>query len=377
MKIQNLCFILAAILYFPFMVHSQESTEYQWINPANDNRIAFHGQGWEHEDLESPYHRLPSKAEQLVRGSVWGLSRNSTGIYLSFTTDAPKIVVRYQTKPRYEMPHMPATGVSGLDLYVHEIGNPDLLWCRGRYSFEDTITYTYNSLNTSHQDVGDPHQYNLYLPLYNTVKWMEIGFPVSSSVSASPMKDQKPVVVYGTSIAQGGCASRPAMAWTSIVQRNLHQPLINLAFSGNGRLETEVIALINEIDASLYILDCLPNLTNEEQYPDDELRKRIRESVLTLRKSHPETPILLTSHAGYSDDQVTASRFESVDRVNRVQKEMFDTLKKEGVKQLFFMSKDDIDMCMDCTVDGTHQTDLGMQYYADAYLKKIGKILTK
>ena len=225
--------------------------------------------------------------------------------------------------------------------------------------------------------MGRSYDYNLYLPLYNAVQWMEIGVPVENTLSATPTDDQKPVLVYGTSIAQGGCASRPAMGWTSIVQRGLDRPVINLAFSGNGRLESEVIALINEIDASMYILDCLPNLTNAEQYPDDELRKRIRESVLTLRKSHPESPILLAAHAGYSEDQVTRSRFESVNRVNRIQKEEFEKLRKEGVRLLYFLSQDDINMCMDCTVDGTHQTDLGMQYYADAYLKKIGKILTK
>lgn len=369
--------IFITMVYFPCILHGQETTQYQWINPATDERIQFYGQGWDHEDLKSPYDRLPSRAEGTVRDAVWGLSRNSTGIYLSFTTDAPQIVIRYQTNPRYEMPHMPATGVSGLDLYVRGISRDNLLWCRGQYSFKDTITYTYSSLNTRHPEMGRSYDYNLYLPLYNAVQWMEIGVPVENTLSATPTDDQKPVLVYGTSIAQGGCASRPAMGWTSIVQRGLDRPVINLAFSGNGRLESEVIALINEIDASMYILDCLPNLTNAEQYPDDELRKRIRESVLTLRKSHPESPILLAAHAGYSEDQVTRSRFESVNRVNRIQKEEFEKLRKEGVRLLYFLSQDDINMCMDCTVDGTHQTDLGMQYYAEAYLKKIGKILTK
>lgn len=377
MNLANYSFLLFLFLLFPFLSPAQETTEYQWINPVTDDRIQFYGQGWNHEVLASPFDRLPAKAENTVRGAVWGLSRNATGIYLSFTTDAPEITVRYQTNPRYEMPHMPATGVSGLDLYVRTPTDNALIWCRGRYSFRDTITYTFPSLNTRNPVPGHTYEYNLYLPLYNAVKWMEIGIPANHTLSAAQPDSQKPILVYGTSIAQGGCASRPAMGWTSIVQRSLDRPVINLAFSGNGRLETEVIALINEIDAEMYILDCLPNLTIAETYPDDELRKRIRESVLTLRNSHPNAPILLTEHAGYSDDQVTASRYDAVERVNRIQKEMWKTLKNEGVTRLYYLSKDDIDMCMDCTVDGTHQTDLGMQYYGDAYTKKIREIFNQ
>ena len=85
-----------------------------------------------------------------------------------------------------------------------------------------------------------------------------------------------PIVVYGTSIAQGGCASRPGLAWTNILGRKLDRPVINLAFSGNGKLEKELIELLSEIDASLYVLDCLPNLTSPEYYSTGELKKRIR-----------------------------------------------------------------------------------------------------
>lgn len=374
-------FLLSASIVFCFLLslllHGQESTDYKWMDPVQNNNLIFQGQGWEHSDLASPYDRLPSKAENTVRKAVWNLSHHNAGIYLTFTTDAPEMKVRYQvTSNRYEMPHMPSTGVSGLDLYVHSPGSKELLWCRGRYSFGDTITYTYSALNTRLPHPGESYSYQLYLPLYNAVKWMEIGIPQSSKIIASESEKSKPIVVYGTSIAQGGCASRPAMAWSSIVQRNLDQPVINLAFSGNGRLEPEVIALINEIDAGLFILDCLPNLTNEETYPDKELRKRIRHSVQSLRASHPGTPILLTAHAGYSDDQVSEGSYERVKRANNIQKSTYDAMKSEGLKNLYYLRKDEIDMCMDCTVDGTHQTDLGMEYYARAYLKKIHEILT-
>ncbi len=361
---------------FPFLAQAQNSTKYQWHDPVHEESIVFHGQGWDHSELKSPYDRLPSKAEKTVRKAVWNLSRDDAGVYLTFSTDAPEIVVRYQTtSSRYEMPHMPSTGVSGLDLYVDYPDHKNPLWCRGKYSFKDTITYTYSSLNTRHPFPGKIYNYRLFLPLYNGVKWMEIGIPESSILSNSDAEQTKPIVVYGTSIAQGGCASRPAMTWSSIVQRNLDGPVINLAFSGNGRLEPEVITLINEIDASLYVLDCLPNLGNKQNFPDEELKKRIRQSVESMKKAHPNTPILLTDNAGYSDDQVSAGTYEVVVRVNKIQKDMYEKLKEEGITQLYYLSRDAINMCMDCTVDGTHQTDLGMEYYARAYLKKIREIL--
>ena len=372
----NHYFILGILLIFlPVWSTGQEDHDVQWVNAAKDDRVVFYGQGWPHELLESPYHRLPSKAEGKVREAVWGLSQHTAGVYLSFATNAKEIRIRYQTNNRYEMHHMPATGVSGLDLYVRNPDDQTLLWCRGKYAFRDTITYTFDNLNTRNPNPGKMYEYNLYLPLYNTVKWMEIGIPQTSEMGRSSVDQQKPILVYGTSIAQGGCASRPAMGWTTIVQRGLDRPVINLAFSGNGRLEEEVIDLINEVEAGLFIMDCLPNLTNEELYPDAELRHRITKSVQTLRETHPETPILLASHAGYSDDLVSAGAFDRVDRVNKVLEQTFRTLLQSGVKNLHYLPKDEIQMCMDCTVDGTHQTDLGMQYYANAYLRKIRSIL--
>ena len=204
---------------------------------------------------------------------------------------------------------------------------------------------------------------------------MEIGFPEGSTITAPTSPKRNPIVVYGTSIAQGGCASRPAMGWTSIVHRHLDRPVINLAFSGNGRLEEEVVDLIGEIDAELYILDCLPNLTSEETYPDSELRNRIIQSVLQLKKSHPATPILLTAHAGYSEEEVAENSHHRVERVNRILEETFYTLKNDNVSDIYLLPRHEIAMCMDCTVDGVHQTDLGMQYYADAYIKTIRRIL--
>lgn len=92
---------------------------------------------------------------------------------------------------------------------------------------------------------------------------MEIGTESDCSFHFIPRINQKPIVVYGTSITQGACASRPGMAWTNIVQRHIECPMINMGFSGNGKLEDDVLDFINEIDARVYILDCVSNLTQD------------------------------------------------------------------------------------------------------------------
>ena len=77
------------------------------------------GQGWLPEELAARYDRLPAKAEKIVRPPVWNLSRDSAGISFRFNTDATEIHIRYTVGDRnLAMPHMPATGVSGVDLYA-------------------------------------------------------------------------------------------------------------------------------------------------------------------------------------------------------------------------------------------------------------------
>ncbi len=361
-------------------LHAQE-TNYSWWNPVEQDFNVIEGQAWTGE-TQAPYDRLPSRAEGQVRDAVWNLSRHSAGLMIRFRTNAEEIVVRYgttKTDPNnssaktFAMNHMPATGVSGVDLYAIN-SDGQQLWCAAKRNFSDTITYRYPGLDP----LDDYHklgpEYRLYLPLYNQVSWLEIGVDESSNFKALPVRKEKPIVVYGTSIAHGACASRPGMAWTSILSRKMDRPLINLAFSGNGRLEQEVLNLLPEIDAKLYVLDCLPNLTRKT-ISDDELKKLVTNAVHHLKQNKPDIPILLVEHAGYTDGLTNSARQKAFERVNRLQQEAFYQLKTEGIRGLYYLSKEDIGLQLDDMVDGTHPNDLGMQHYADSYEQKIRSIL--
>lgn len=206
---------------------------------------------------------------------------------------------------------------------------------------------------------------------------MEIGVADSDLFKPLPVRMEKPIVVYGTSIAQGACASRPGMAWTSILGRKLDRPVINLAFSGNGRLEEELTDLLVEATPKVFIVDCLPNLVNAEQYDDDELTKRVLHAVRKLKKAHPSVPVLLADHAGYTDGGLVPNRLHAYERVNQIQQAAFQMLKMEGQRGIFYITKDALGLELDDMVDGTHPNDLGMQHYAEGYETVLRKILNE
>ncbi|WP_411030441.1 SGNH/GDSL hydrolase family protein [Spongiimicrobium sp. 3-5] len=367
--------ILLLVIFVVQTSFAQDKTDIKWFNPANSEFPVIEGQAW-HGEYGKPYNRLPDRAETLVREPVWNLSQHTTGLKVRFRSNAKEIIVRYGVRLRHAMNHMPATGVSGMDLYAID-SDGQWMWCQGKRSFSDTIVYRYDRLrpNDRYHDRG--REYRLNLPLYNSLEWMEIGVSENAYFEPLPIRKEKPIVVYGTSIAHGACASRPGMAWTNILSRKMDRPLINLAFSGNGRLEKEMIDFLSEIDAKIFIIDCMPNLWNPEVYDDEELKNRILNSICQLRKSRPGIPILLTAHAGYTDGLVSPERMTHFTRVNRIQKDAYNQLRKEGIDMFHYLAYEEIGMQLDDMVDGTHPNDLGMMRYADSYSLKLRSILNE
>lgn len=356
-----LLFVLA-VSYFS--VQAQQ----KWHNPLKAGFPVVQNQAWNKESGMA-YNRLPERAKTTVRPDVWNLSRHAAGLAVHFYSNASEITVRYKVSGSLQMPHMPATGVSGVDLYSID---SDGAWHFnfGRYAFGDTITYQYQHIpKDRYHKLG--YEYILYLPLYNHVEWLEIGVSDSASFQFIPADSDKPIVLYGTSIAQGGCTSRPAMAWGTIVQRAVDHPFVNLGFSGNGRLEPPVLDLIAEIDARLYILDCLPNISANSE---EKVYQLLMDAVKQLRMKRT-APILLIEHAGYANAKVNTVNGEELARVNRASRRAYEALTTSGVKNLYYLSSETLDMSPDAWVDHVHLTDLGMQQQALAVENEIRKIL--
>ena len=345
--------------------HGQQRDAFKWWDPSKAGFPVLEGQGWPGE-VPSFYDRLPARAEKVVRAPVWHLSQQGAGLVIRFRSNAPEIRVRYTVSEKQALPHMPATGVSGVDLYALSRDGV-WQWDGGNWIFGDTISYRFTSLPHSYVK-----EYRLYLPLYNHVKWLEIGVPDSSDLSPLGLRPDLPIVVYGTSIAQGACASRPGMAWTAILGRRLHDPVINLAFSGNGRLEAPVVSLLTELDAKLYVVDCLPNMSG---FPDDTVGARLVETVKTLRARRPGVPVLVVEHADATIGSLDTRRVKIFDRVNEVADSAFRKMKEAGMEDIYMLRAKDIGLDIESTVAGVHPNDYGMERYAAAYEKKIREIL--
>lgn len=146
------------------------------------------------------FQRFPDSMKDSVRDWVWELSENPAGINLNFITNASEIKVSYVIEGEMEFSHMPATGVSGIDLYLKN-KDQNWLWAKGNYNFADTITYNFKISPVF--DPDESNNYKLYLPLYAKVKWMKLGIDKAATFEVLPLTEELPVIVYGTSITQG------------------------------------------------------------------------------------------------------------------------------------------------------------------------------
>ena len=315
--------------------------------------LGLEGRGW--SDVETPFDRLPARAKKLVRERVWRLSTDSSGMFVTFRSATPAL--RFEVELRQaqlDMPHMPATGVSGVDLYAREGDGPWRWVFCPRPGAQD---YSAELKGLS----PEPRTYRLYLPLYNGVKALRIAVPDGVELEPVAARKDPPLVYYGTSIAHGACASRPGMSFVNILGRRLDVPVLNLGFSGNGRLEMELAALLAEVDASAYVLDCLPNLGPRQ------VAERTEPFVRALRAKRPSTPIVMVEDRVNANAGFLPGRARHHADNHAAFRAAFDQLTASGVRGLTyvqdapFLGEDG-----EATVDGSHPTDLGMVRYADA-----------
>jgi len=346
----------------PFTSIKGDKLKLRWYD-AKD--LDVEGRGY--SDVKEYYDRLPAKAEGVVRDPVWGLSRNSSGMCVWFDADTPSISVRWTLRgAALALPHMAATGASGVDLYGKAA---DGSW---RWIAVGKPTGPENSAPLATTLPAGRRTYRVYLPLYNGVTSVQIGLPADAEVArtADPTLRKKPVVFYGTSIMQGACASRTGMAQSSIVGRRLGVPVVNLGFSGNGKMEPEVAGLLAELDPAVYVLDALPNCAA------DEVAARTEPLVRTLRAAHPDTPIVLVEDRTYADSYWNPSRLDRNVTSRKEYRAAYERLVKAGVKGLTYVEggqllrEDGED-----TVDGSHPTDLGFMRYADVLAPIIKPLL--
>jgi hypothetical protein len=274
---------------------------------------------------EKNYTRFPEKYKATLRKEVWNLGQHSTGISIRFRTNSPDIAVRWVTKSENTMDHMASTGMKGVDLYAIVDG-------RWKYVGTGRVKGKRNEF-TIVKSAGEVYrEYLLNLPLYDGIDSLSIGINSKSEISVPQEKyliDKKPVIYYGSSIAQGGCASRPGMAFTNILERAMDRSFINMGFSGSGTFDISVGEAMCVPDAALYIIDCNPNTQTELIYD------RAVELVKYLKSKKPDVPVLLVEAFYYENGFATP--LESGNEKKNIElRRAFKTLEESGDKRALF-----------------------------------------
>lgn len=322
-------------------------------------------------DGEHPYWRLPDSLESRCRPELFALGKNSAGIAVRFASDATSIGAGWRSLNKFNMNHMTATGIRGLDLYVMQ---PDSTW-----TTVSSIRPLFNSHSTKALAMTnmkkEMREYMLYLSLYDGVDSLYIGVD-SAATLCQPWIDlpsrEKPIVMYGTSVLQGGCANRPGMAHTSILGRMLNREVYNFGFSGNAKLDYEIAELMATINAGVYVIDALPNLKTPE------IKERMEHFFRIIRAARPDTPVIFVESVIFPIMRHDEETFQTISEKNRTLSEIFNSLKAGGEKNIYYFKGENIlGDCVEGTVDNYHLTDLGFTTFARNFYPLLQEVLAK
>jgi len=346
---KHLFFVLIMILPLAGIAISADSLKY--VDAAI---LPVIGKGF--TDTQTRYERLPARLENITRPPVWNLSKNCSGLAIRFRTSSPVIGARWEVTGDVVMNHFTMTGIKGLDLYCLENGKWQFVNSARPSGKTSRVVIIQNM-------IGQEKEYMLYLPLYDGLAQLEIGVAPDAEVLSPKVNSPqtgRPVVFYGTSITQGGCATRAGMAYPNILSRMLDREIINLGFSGNGQLDLEVAEAMAEITASCFVMDCLPNVTVQQ------MNEKYSRFLEILRDKNPETPIILVENILFPHMDFDQKINEKIKEKNETLAEIFQEQKKKGDRNIYYVKADHlIGNSQEATVDGVHLTDLGFKIMAE------------
>lgn len=304
------------------------------------------------------YRRLPEEIAKTVSESVYGLHANTAGGRVKFVTDSPYVAISAKMSGICRMSHFALTGAAGFDAYDEDgylgtfIPPYDL-----ENGYESVIDFSDTKLR----------EITINLPLYSNVSDLYIGVREGSKLlSAKSYKNEKPVVFYGSSITQGGCASRPGNSYQAIISRKQNLDYINLGFSGSACAEDEIAEYIAGLDMSAFVYDYDYNAPSIEH-----LEKTHEKMFDTIRKAQPKLPIIMVTRPGISPNMA------EVEKRREIVRNTYETALKNGDENVYFINGDTIFSYEDkdmLTCDGVHPNDFGFWCMSEVIGKKIEEI---
>lgn len=303
------------------------------------------------------YRRIPEKIAKSVSEGVYRLHVNTAGGRVKFATDSSYIAISAQMHSPGKMSHFPLTGSAGFDMYA------DSLYVK-TFAPPFDITDGYEAVFDF--DKKEMREITINFPLYSGVTELYVGIEENAILKeAKPYKNKKPIVYYGSSITQGGCASRPGMSYQAIVSNQIDCDYINLGFSGNAKAEDEIIDYIKNLDMSVFVYDY------DHNAPSIEHLKRTHEKMFkAIREKQPDLPIIMMNRPKYYLTEAEKTRKEIIETT-------YKNALSSGDKNVYFIDNTALTkICKDSgTVDNCHPTDLGFYSMAEALIPVLREIV--
>jgi hypothetical protein len=354
-----------------FLIGCQEENCNNILYSCDFNNIKYYGEEsfllegtFIHDSLkENRYDRLPASYKEIVREPVWDLSKHSSGLSIRFLSNSSVITAKWEVLNNFSMDHMPDTGIKGVDLYFKDNDEWQYINTGVPLGFNNEYKLVENMDN-------ELREYKVFLPLYDGIKNIEIGVDSLSYVKKPMSNEKKPIVFYGTSITQGACASRPGMAHTNIISRQLDRNVINFGFSGNGRMEESIANLISDSNPIFYVIECMPNM-----YPPDLVSSNTIPLINTIRAKDSDTPIILVDLFTSPLTALDKNAIRGTSEMNNALKTQYDKMINNGYNNIIYLeTQSALGNDFEGTVDAVHFTDLGFIRYSDFLVKKFDEL---
>lgn len=357
--------LLVAMMCVSFYMNSEEKKELKYVNCLELRMI---NKGF--DNSKTPFTRIPAYLEDSVRPTLWERSQCSSGMGVRFATDSKRVGVRYNLLWNTHMAHMADTGLKGTDLYML---SDEGVWeyvNTNRPSKKDSIQ---SKIYVENLPDG-MHEFMIYFPLYDGLNWLEVGVDSAATITKpllnNPRKEKK-VVFYGTSILQGGCATRTGMVATNMIQRDLNIECVNIGISGEGKMdECMARAMASIPDVTAFVIDPIPNCT---EMMCDTLTYNF---VKIIRDKCPGVPIIMVEGPMYSYAKHDKFFADYLPKKNAAFRRNYEKLLAEDPDNLYYITAEGLSgYDNEGTVDGIHFTDLGFRAYADKLIMVLRDIV--
>ncbi len=346
-----------------FKLPTLDEPDIEWIS-AKDPRFSLYGVYF--DEADGRYVRLPREVAKNVSDGVANLYCHTSGGRLRFTTDSPYVAVKAVVPSHSIMRHMPPLGTTGFTIYLNDRFHSSVMPNQNKMTTTPDPRSGIQGIVKFSSNVS--RDLELYFPLYNGVFELYIGIKQGSTVCARPYGDARRVVFYGSSITQGGCASRPGNDYAAIACRALGVDYVNLGFSGNARGEQTMCDYIADLGCDVYVIDYDHNAPSAAH-----LENTHHPLYKTIREKNPTAPIIFMSRPNFTGTPDNIRRREII-------KSTYDRALNDGDTSVYYIDGELLfegDFRDACTVDGTHPNDLGFYRMAKAVIPVLKDALSK